>query len=582
MGHATLPNGIGHVDWQDERYGEKHGDFAMISTTSTNDTSDDDSTVPSPTSEDSDDHPVDPGTAPDEVYDRIMSPWRASLRRWILRDLRAETELIAKMQRRIRTPLLDTYFVYTSSLGTHTFFLTCLPMVFFFGFLEVGRGLVFVLSMGVYVSSFIKDLVCVPRPYAPPVTRLTMGSHHLEYGFLSTHSTNSVSIALFLYTYLHSAYFGSDGISGLTYLLSCSFLIFYVFSIVFGRLYCGMHSFTDCATGCILGASVWAVHALWWRPIEDWLVSPHTSPLLGITLPSWTGALLVATACGIMVHRHPQPVEDCPCFEDAIAFVSVVAGVLVALWGTTMAGFDDSHLVSHMPGSPFAIFTSDPTALSNPYSQMLLWWGTALAKLVVGISTVFAWRILAKALAHLALPPLFRMISYKVLPRLVSIHVLPEGSGLPNRRFYTPATEYDGSVPLSAGGDGSLGGLRSIPSVIDLPGTLQEGEYFAEANVNRYGASEGSDGGFKRRKGIKHSHSDKSIHDSPVASNGFDEKRSQESARPKALESAKEDEEVKHYDADVLTKVIVYGGIGIIATRLTPIAFDLLGWGLHP
>jgi len=433
--------------------------------------------------------------------------------------------------------------------------------------------------MGVYVSSYIKDLVCVPRPYAPPVTRLTIGSHHLEYGFLSTHSTNSVSIALFFYTYLHSAYFTAAEISGLTYFLSCSFLILYVFSIVFGRLYCGMHSFTDCTVGVIIGAMVWAAHALWWLPIEDWLVAPHSSLLLGISFPSWTGALLVAIACGLMVHRHPQPVEDCPCFEDAIAFVSVVAGALIALWGTTLAGLEDSKLISHMPGSPFAILDNGASA-SNPWSQMFLWWGMAVLKLVVGVSTVFAWRIFAKAVAHLALPPLFRLISNKVLPRLVSIHVLPEGSGLPNRRFYTPATEYDGSVPLSAGGDGSLGGLRSIPSVIDLPGSMHEGEYFAEPHVSRLS---GTEGGFKRRKGgAKTTHSDKSTKGSVVGQNTFDEKNRQESARPKALESAKEAEEVKHYDADVLTKVIVYGGIGLIATRFTPIAFELLGWGLHP
>jgi Helicase associated domain (HA2) len=29
-----------------------------------------------------------------------------------------------------------------------------------------------------------------------------------------------------------------------------------------------------------------------------------------------------------MVNQHRQPVDDCPCFEDAIAFVSVVMGKL--------------------------------------------------------------------------------------------------------------------------------------------------------------------------------------------------------------------------------------------------------------
>ncbi len=120
-----------------------------------NDTNNDDSIDLSPSPEDTDVHPVDPGTAPEEVYERIMSPWRAKTRRWIMRNLQAETDLIARMQRHIRTPWLDTYFVYTSSLGTHTFFLTGLPMVFFFGFLEVGRG---------YVRAIFLELNCLLIP----------------------------------------------------------------------------------------------------------------------------------------------------------------------------------------------------------------------------------------------------------------------------------------------------------------------------------------------------------------------------------------------------------------------------------
>jgi len=98
------------------------------------------------------------------------------------------------LQCSIRTPWLDTYFVYTSALGTHTFFTTFLPALFFFGYDEVGRGyvvllppffvlliyaiycayrLLVVLALGVYTSSFVKDLICAPRPFAPPVTRLS-------------------------------------------------------------------------------------------------------------------------------------------------------------------------------------------------------------------------------------------------------------------------------------------------------------------------------------------------------------------------------------------------------------------------
>ena len=31
-----------------------------------------------------------------------------------------------------------------------------------------------VLALGVYCSSVVKDLICSPRPFAPPVTRLSM------------------------------------------------------------------------------------------------------------------------------------------------------------------------------------------------------------------------------------------------------------------------------------------------------------------------------------------------------------------------------------------------------------------------
>lgn len=80
------------------------------------------------------------GTAPDEVYARILAPWRATIRRAVIWNLHNESKALARMQRKIRTPFLDKYFVYTSSLGTHTFFMVALPMLFFFGFPDTGRG----------------------------------------------------------------------------------------------------------------------------------------------------------------------------------------------------------------------------------------------------------------------------------------------------------------------------------------------------------------------------------------------------------------------------------------------------------
>ena len=63
-----------------------------------------------------------------------------------------------------------------------------------------------------------------------------------------------------------------------------------------------------------------------------------------------------------------------------------------------------------------------------------------------GVLSIFVWRLVAKAVFHAILPPIFRFAAHLFT--------------LPNRRFYTPATDYE-HVPNEKG-------LHPIPSVIDL------------------------------------------------------------------------------------------------------------------
>lgn len=62
----------------------------------------------------------------------------------------------------------------------------------------------------------------------------------LEYGFPSTHSTNSVSVALFFIS-MACEKFTPESPARLISILAC---LFYAASVVFGRIYCGMHSVT--------------------------------------------------------------------------------------------------------------------------------------------------------------------------------------------------------------------------------------------------------------------------------------------------------------------------------------------------
>ena len=106
---------------------------------------------------DSDDD-LTPGRLARDVYEATLPKWRAAVRRRLVAAVEVESKVIAKMQvwpiatfsngviyafqKFIRTPWLDAYFVYTSSLGTHTFFMIMLPAFFFFGGNELGRGFV--------------------------------------------------------------------------------------------------------------------------------------------------------------------------------------------------------------------------------------------------------------------------------------------------------------------------------------------------------------------------------------------------------------------------------------------------------
>lgn len=65
-----------------------------------------------------------------------------------------------------------------------------------------------------------------------------------------------------------------------------AFLSVMAFSVVFGRLYCGMHSITDVTVGSVMGVVVWAAHWMAEGAIErltlsgPWLGKSSRLPVL--------------------------------------------------------------------------------------------------------------------------------------------------------------------------------------------------------------------------------------------------------------------------------------------------------------
>ncbi len=247
------------------------------------------------------------------------------------------------------------------------------------------------------------------------------GSAALEYGFPSTHSANAVSVAVYALFTLHSP---ECQLQESTRLILESLSYFYAFSIILGRVYCGMHGFLDVIIGSILGAAISAFECIYGAQIDRYL---HGS--------SWGAAATVVLVIIVLIRVHPEPADDCPCFDDSVSFAGVMIGIELGGW--------------HYAAGNWA--WNVPVAGTVPFDLQHLGWTVAIARLVVGVLVIFAWREVMKPALLKFLPHLFRVIE-------------KYGFILP-RKFFMPASEYK-KIPSRLKVD------NVMPSVSDLPGLL--------------------------------------------------------------------------------------------------------------
>ncbi|KAI7900242.1 PAP2 superfamily-domain-containing protein [Cokeromyces recurvatus] len=365
---------------------------------------------------------VDAGTQDERLYNKAFTGWRATLRNILLPIVRFETPILASMQKNIRTPVLDHYFIWTANLGTHTFFMIFLPILIWFGNAELGRNVAFLTASGVFWSGFLKDFLCLPRPLSPPVHRLTMSpSVALEYGFPSTHSTNSISVALFLIS-IACEKFAPESPARIVSIIAC---IFYAVSVVFGRIYCGMHSVTDCIGGAILAYVVYWFQWTFKDQINELFLSQSYWIFLGIPL------------CLMLVSIHPDPMERCPCFEDSVCFTGVIIGLLPGTW---LCNRNEYCLRT----SEFHLYGPQVSLLDILFS---------LIKLIIGVACLFIWRIACKKMCYSILPPIYRVFN------------------LPHRKFEIGARTYKSLRKES---------IHPVPSVLDfhsMSGKIEDNEH---------------------------------------------------------------------------------------------------------
>lgn len=340
----------------------------------------------------------DAGNKSSDHYQSRLSPLRYSLRNMCLPLVRMETDILAKLQEQVRTPWLDFYFAWTANLASHTFYVLLLPAPVWFGGSKLTRDLVAVLGYGIYISGFCKDFLCLPRPRSPPLHRITMSSYTTqEYGWPLSHSANATAVTLILAAKLwdHSSQLLNSHIVLYAFLLAL-----YYFSLIIGRLYCGMHGFFDILAGAFIGTSVFAFRRLFGDAYDSWLLaSSRNDTLLGIA----GTVILIVLGHLYLIHIYPEPVDDCPCFDDSVAFVGVLIGL-------DLCHFFFVILEAIAPGIDLSV------SLSVPYSFEKHGILFSAVRVILGVVLVVIWKAVSKPVLFTILPPIYKFLGV-YLPR---------------------------------------------------------------------------------------------------------------------------------------------------------------------
>jgi hypothetical protein len=281
---------------------------------------------------------------------------------------------------------------------------------------------VFMLAAGVYLTGFLKDMVCLPRPLSPPLARISMsGSAALEYGFPSSHSANAVSVVIYA---IHTIRQSPEEYHPHVWVGLQALFYFYAVSIILGRLYCGMHGFLDVAVGSVLGALITAFYLTFVEWIDSWIFSG-----------SYTDIFVATMVVLILIRINPEPADDCPCFDDSVSFLGVVIGINLGAW--------------HYAHTTFAIDSPIPSTVPFQLEQVGL--VRATIRIVLGVVIIFMWRSTAKPALLKILPPFFRLLEQARL-------------NLP-RAFFLNASKYT-SIPTLHDDD------NLIPPASELPNRL--------------------------------------------------------------------------------------------------------------
>ena len=268
---------------------------------------------------------LDPGNHPPGHFKSRMTPFRYNIRQKFDKFVANQSPSLAKWQSSHRSSFNDFFFSYSALLGSHTFYVLCLPLPCYFGLFEFTRDTVYIIGYSIYISGLLKDFLCLPRPRSPPVHRITLSEYTAkEYGAPSSHTANAIGVCLLILQWA----FTSETVTLRMKITLTVIAIVYCITLTLGRIYCGMHGLFDLISGATVGLVCFIIRMILKYTFIDFNCGDFFwYPLLSI---SWGLTILF---------NHPQPIDVCPCFYDSVAFVGVISGFELCDWFIKYFGF---------------------------------------------------------------------------------------------------------------------------------------------------------------------------------------------------------------------------------------------------
>ncbi|KAF7272713.1 hypothetical protein GWI33_014525 [Rhynchophorus ferrugineus] len=255
-------------------------------------------------------------------------------------------------------------FLFGTALGDEVFYTGFIPFWFWNIDGAVGRRVVLVWTLVMYIGQGVKDIIRWPRP-GPPVVQL-QSKWALEYGFPSTHAMVGVSIPFSVLLYTMNRYEYNVPLGLAAAILWCSV-------ICVSRLYLGMHSVLDIIAGLALSIALMVPLVPAIDYIDNYILTNPTSPILILTISI------------LMIVYYPNSGKWTPTRGDTTMIISVCVGALMGAWLNYQTGL--------------------MTSSNLPVPHVIMWpsltmWGCLVLRTIIGFFFVFLTRQIVKHFSY--------------------------------------------------------------------------------------------------------------------------------------------------------------------------------------